>query len=138
MTAFNKDNKIKNIIMYAVIFLLSVLSGILFYQYRRDTNEQIMKENRRQAVRTEAQRLLQNTPHINYFDPGANEGVVYGVMAIIESNKDLILDDTYESYKKNVLQVIENCNENPDMQYRREQMEIAGNAALQFLQILAE
>lgn len=82
--------------------------------------------------------MLKSYPnYISYYEPGENEGVLYGTLVLLEKNKD-IFPETYELYKKDVIQKIEKSNRETDIFRRREQMEIAGKAAMQFLKLLAQ
>ncbi len=133
-----KKDKIRNKILYFIIFVLSAFAVYSYHLYKQETDERLKIENRKQEVRLEAQELLKSYPsYISYYNPGENEGVLYGILVLLEKNKD-IFPETYESYKKDVLQKIETSNNESDMYKRREQMEIAANSAMQFLKSLAQ
>lgn len=62
---------------------------------------------------------------------------MYSILILVEKNKD-IFPETYELYKKDVIMKIEKSNTEKDIFRRREQMEIAGKSAVQFLKSLAK
>ena len=131
-------DKTRNKIMYFIIFILSGLTALTFHLYKEETDKRLKLENRKQEVRLEAQNMLKSYPnYISYYEPGENEGVLYGTLVLLEKNKD-IFPETYELYKKDVIQKIEKSNRETDIFRRREQMEIAGKAAMQFLKLLAQ
>lgn len=133
-----KKDKIRNKILYSVIFVLSAITAYSYHLYRQETDERLRIESRKQEIRLEAQDLLKSYPsYISYYNPGENQGLLYGILVLLEKNKD-IFPETYESYKKDVLQKIETSNNEPDMYKKREQMEIAANSAMQFLKSLAQ
>lgn len=131
-------DKTRNKIMYFIIFILSGLTAFTFHLYKQETDERLKLENRKQEVKLEAQNMLKNYPdYISYYEPGENEGLLYGTLVLLEKNKD-IFPETYELYKKDVIQKIEKSNRETDIFRKREQMEIAGKAAMQFLKLLGQ
>jgi hypothetical protein len=83
-----------------------------------------------------AQLLSKLPSNLNYFDPGESEGVIFSTLTLLESKKD-ILSDTYDLFKKNVIQRIEKVNSETELDKKREQLGLAGISALQFLQSLS-
>lgn len=133
-----KLKSIRNIITYGILICTSVVSGVCFTLYQRETDAQIKLEKRKETVRAEAKALLENVPsYIDYYNPGENEGLLLGTLSLLEKNKDLF-PETYEIFKMEVIQKIENSNNEFDTSKRREQMEIAGNSAVRLLKSLVQ
>jgi len=127
-----------NIVMYAFLLITSSSSGILFYLYKQSVDTQLQIENRKLIVKQEAINLLNSAPaYISYYEPGENEGLLYSTLSLLEKNKDLF-PETYEVYKRDVIEKIESVNKEDDFYKKREKMEIAGNAALRLLKSLSQ
>lgn len=132
-----KDSK-RNIIMYSIISVLSILTSITFLAYKRATDRQLELMHRKKELKTEAKVLLENTPsYISYYEAGENEGVVYSILILLEGNKD-IFPETYEMYKTNVISKIEKANNESDVYTKRDLLEEAGKASKQILKSLAK
>ncbi|WP_320018480.1 hypothetical protein [Labilibaculum manganireducens] len=128
--------KKRNIVLFGIIFLLAVSTSILSYSYSKVTNERLKIESRKEAFKTEAKGLLKSAPsYISHYEPGENEGFIYGLLILLESNKD-IYPETYNSYKKTVIERIEKAD-SVDVYKKRDIMEDCGNSALQFLKSLS-
>ncbi|MDE6650123.1 MAG: hypothetical protein K2K45_09370 [Muribaculaceae bacterium] len=127
-----------NIVMYSFLLITSGSSGILFYLYKQSVNEQLQIENRKLIVKQEATNLLKSAPaYISYYEPGESEGLLYSTLSLLEKNKDLF-PETYEVYKRDVIEKIESVNREDDISKKREKMEIAGNSALRLLKSLSQ
>lgn len=138
LMSLRKDRSSRNKVLYGLIILLTISMTIISFKYKRLNDELLSVELRKVNVKTEASRLLYNNPSfIDYYDPGSSEGVLYSTLTLLEANKD-IYPETYELYKENVINKMEKANNEPDIYKRREQMEIAGNSALQLLKALAK
>lgn len=124
--------------MFFLLFITSILSGTFFYLYKQSVNEQLQIENRKVIVKEEATNLLKSAPaYISYYEPGESEGLLYSTLSLLEKNKDLF-PETYEVYKRDVIEKIESVNREDDISKKREKMEIAGNSALRLLKSLSQ
>lgn len=137
-----KQNWVKKIwisrITFLLLFITSILSGTFFYLYKQSVNKQLQIENRKLIVKQEATNLLKSAPiYISYYEPGENEGLLYSTLSLLEKNKDLF-PETYEVYKRDVIEKIESVNKEDDIFKKREKMEIAGNSALRLLKSLSQ
>lgn len=138
MTSIKNEREKKNKILFSVIIALTLTTTMLSYKYKRLTDDLLNIQLRKQNVKREAKSLLDKNPSvISYFEPGTSEGVMYSTLTLLESNKD-IFPETYEAYKKNVISKIEKADSETDIIKKREQLEIAGNSALQLLKALSE
>lgn len=136
--AFTQDNSLRNKTLYGIIVLLTIFSTIISFNYKKVMDEKVDIELRKTRMKSDASNLLSKLPsNLNYFDPGESEGVIYSTLTLLESNKD-IFPDTYDLFKKNVIQRIEKVNSETELDKKREQLELAGNSALQFLKSLSE
>lgn len=132
-----KDSK-RNIIMYFIISVLSVMTSITFAAYKHATDPQLELERRKEVLKIDAKALLEKMPsYISYYEPGENEGVVYSILILLEGNRD-IFSETYEQYKTNVISKIEKANNECDVYEKRKLLEEAGNSAKQILRSLAQ
>lgn len=83
-----KLKSIRNIITYGILICTSVVSGVCFTLYQRETDAQIKLEKRKETVRAEAKALLENVPsYIDYYNPGENEGLLLGTLSLLEKKK---------------------------------------------------
>ncbi|MFK8009948.1 MAG: hypothetical protein AB8H03_26580 [Saprospiraceae bacterium] len=105
-----KEGEKRNLILYGAIFLLTISTSVLSYKYIKATNEKLEIEE--------------------------SEGVIYSLLTLLESNKD-IYPDTYNSYKKTVIERIERAD-TLDGYERRKIIENSGNSAFQFLKSLSK
>lgn len=136
--AFAKDGSFRNKVLYSLIVILTIVSTVVSYNYKKAMDEKVNVELRKTRMRKEATQLLSKLPSsLNYFEPGESEGVIYSTLTLLESNKD-IFPDTYALFKANVIQRIEKVNNETDLTKKREQLGLAGNSALQFLKSLSE
>lgn len=134
----HKDNRMWNTILYSAIVVLSLVASCSYYLYHKEIDNKVRIENRKREIKLEAQEMLDNFPtYIDYYNPGENEGLLFGILAWLETNND-ILSETYELYKQDVIRKVEKSNDEPDLFKRREQMEIAGESAKQLLKSLAQ
>lgn len=138
LTSIKNNRENKNKILFSVIIVLTLTTTLLSYKYKRLTDDLLNSQLRKQNVKREAKSLLEKNPSfISYYEPGISEGVMYSTLTLLESNKD-IFPETYVAYKKNVISKIEKADSETDIFKKREQLEIAGNSALQLLKALAE
>lgn len=136
--SMRKLNGKRNIIMVSIISVLSLLTTASLWLYKQETDKQLNIEYRKQAIKVEAKKILESAPsYISFYEPGENQGILYSTLVLLESNKD-IYPETYELYKKDVIKKIEKSNEEKDSYTRKEQMEIAGKSAMQFLKSIAK
>lgn len=134
--SIKKEGKKRNIILFAIIFLLTISTSILSYKYTKATNEKLDIESRKEILRTDAKRLLESSPsYVSYYEPGENEGLIYSLLILLESNKD-IYPETYNSYKRTVIERIAKAD-SVDVYKKRVIMEDSGKSALQFLKSLS-
>lgn len=132
----DEKGKKRNILLFGIIFLLAISTSILSYKYSHLTNEKLNIESRKEISRNEAKKLLETAPtYISHYEPGENEGLIYGLLILLESNKD-IYPETYNLYKNKVIERIEKAD-SVDVYRKREIMEDCGESALQFLKSLA-
>lgn len=136
--AFVKDISSRNKALYSIIVILTMSTTVLSYNYKKVMDEKVNVEIRKGQMRKDAKQILSKLPLVlNYLDAGENEGVIYSTLILLEANKD-IFPDTYELFKQNVIQRIEKVNIETERAKKREQLELAGNSALQFLKSLSE
>tara|TARA_R110001583_G_scaffold44966_2_gene142192 strand:- start:2389 stop:2862 length:474 start_codon:yes stop_codon:yes gene_type:complete len=134
---FQTDNNKRNKILYGIIAILAVSTSILSYQYKISVDAQLDLENRKVQIRKNASALLESYPSFaNQYKPGQNEGMVNGLLILLEENKDLY-PDTYNQYRTNVMKKIVRADIINEYE-KRDLMEEAGNSALQFLKALAK
>jgi hypothetical protein len=136
--AFIKDNNIRNKVFYSIIVLLTISTTVVSYKYKKAIDDKLNIQLRKAQMKADAKQLLRNLPAtISYFQAGENEGVIYSTLTLLEANKD-IFPDTYDLFKQNVIKRLEKVNSETESSKKSEQLELAGNSALQFLKSLSE
>jgi hypothetical protein len=134
----NKNQNIINRTLYFIIFCLSVFAAISYYKYKEETDKQLDFELRKQNAQIEAQAILNTLPnYISEYEPGINEGIFFSVLFFLEKNKTL-WPDAYESFKKNLEQVIDMYNKESDRYKKNEIMESSANQAVILMKSLAQ
>lgn len=138
LLSIRQKDQTRNIILYLLIIILSIITAISCTQYKRVVDERLNIEKRKEELTSEACNILKSSPtYISYYSAGENEGILYSTLRLLEMNKDLC-PEMYEAYKINVMQKIEKANEENDFSKKRELLQLAGESALQILKAIAK
>lgn len=132
-----RKNDNKNKYIYTVIIILCIVAATTSYLYRQEVNEKLQIEERKRTLKIEAKKQLDKIPfYISPYDTGKNEGVLYSIFVLLEGYKDLY-PDTYEIYRKSVIQRIEDAQKLDDIS-RGYKIQEAADAAKQLVKSLSE
>lgn len=135
--AIVKKDKLRNIILYIVIAIVSGIAVWSFHLYKQENDKKLILEKREQKARMDAKILLKSSPsYISYWNPGESMGVVSSVLLLLEQYKD-IWPKNYEDYREKVT-LIEKEFYNDSNLKNSESIQYAGEEALQILKALAQ
>ncbi len=132
-----REHNNKNKYIYSIIIILCAATATSSYLYRQEVDEKLKIQERKQTLKFEAKKQLDKIPfYISSSDTGENEGILYSIFVLLEGYKDLY-PDTYEIYRKSVIQRIEDAQKLDDIS-RGHKMQEAANAAKQLVKSLSE
>lgn len=133
-----KKHNVINIVLYIIILILCIFGGVSYHKYKKEVEKQLDYELRKNRTQTEAKAILDSfPPYGSYFNPGDNEGIVFSTLFFLEKN-NTFWPDSYNLFKNNTENVIDQYNKEPDEQKKREIMEPAANQAIRVMKSLAE
>ena len=143
--AIGERNTTKKVrVLVVVVVILSLSTSYLLYKNseyesgsRRYVSVLFSQNLKKIQVEREASSLLSRMPsHVNKYEPGENEGIVYSVLRFLESRKNQT-PELYKQFKENILSDVEAAKGLRGTEQHREIIEDAAKASLLLLSSMA-